>query len=572
MKNIRKDQLLSYLKSLDKSFSQTIKCVPSLLDSVQSDWAESMDHVVKAVELGAVFVPVVGGFSTGKSAALNALMDRQILPEDVSPETAIPAELWYSESEYIEALSTSGGWSKHQIDDLKTLSAQAENYQLVKVFINVRFLKEIQPLVLIDMPGFDSGMDQHNQAILRYITTGALYLYMIRAKAGTMSQQDVRRIEEIIGMGKTLKSFLTMTDLASPDELKATQEYVSNHLNMLTGDGSLSQINKDDVINLQNTLKAADISSLFDNLVLSPVRNLYFTANSHINNAINALSSSSADVNERAKDTEQVLQKIEHERDRMLAEVQQNSLVDKTEPVIKKLERALYNALDELAVMASNGEAALSRGVADIVRSTLTVEIQQVVRRITTDIAYQFKGDIAIGKISVSENTNWLNDSISVIENEIMKSLVGLNQSNQSGSQEQGQGIMNALSIAGLAAPHPVLKVVLAILPGIIGMLFEGFRTKNKSEELRQAISSQVIPSVISQVRPQVLESLNEVEGEIIRTISNQFTTKIESQRAINEQVSEASKTELETLQKKLEELKEIRNEMNSSAEKVIAQ
>jgi len=576
MENTRKNQILSYLNDLGKDLSLAAEQAPSLLDNVHDEWSSDLEYVATTVAESDVFVPVVGGFSTGKSTALNSFIERQILPEKVSPETSIPTELRYSESERIMALSVKGEWTGHGINDLAELSTRADQYQVVRVYVKAQCLKDIEPLVLVDMPGFDSGLDQHNQAILRYITTGALYLYMVSAKAGTVSRQDVRRIEEILDLGRTVKVYLTMTDLASPDELEATHAYVSDHMSFVTGDSEIGRINKDDTSALRETLAKANVSQLFDGLVLSSVRNLYFDASSHVNTAINALSTSAAEVVERTKAAEQSLQKVERERERMLAEVGQGQLSEKTEQVIRKLEQTLNNSLDELAMMARTGEAALSRGVGDLVRSTLTVEIQQVVRRITTDVAYQFSGDISVGGIAVSGGSNWVNDMISVIENEAMNALVGLSGNKKPGGikasvHQGGGGIMNALSIAAFAIPHPVLKVVFAILPGIIGSLFDSFREKNDSEQYRQIISSQVIPSVLSQVRPQVLSSLNSIEVEIIKTISDQVSAKVESQRAIYNEVAEASESELEKLQDAVECLKSIRTEMSKSAEGVIA-
>jgi len=575
MKNTRKNQILSYLSNLDKDFSSAVEQAPSLLSTIRDKWGSELDHVATTVTESDVFVPVVGGFSTGKSTALNSLIGRQVLPENVTPETAIPTELRYSESEHIMALSAKGGWTEHGINELAELSTNADQYQVVRVYVKAQCIKDIEPLVLVDMPGFDSGLDQHNQAILRYITTGALYLYMVNAKAGTVSRQDVRRIEEILDLGRSVKVFLSMTDLASPEELEATHTYVSDHMSFVTGDSEIGRINKDDTVELKTTLAKADINQLFDGLVLSKVRNLYFDASSHVNTAINALSTSAADVVERTAVAEQSLQKVEREREKMLAEVGQGQLTEKTEQVVRKLEKTLNNSLDELAMMARTGESALSRGIGDLVRSTLTVEIQQIVRRMTTDVAYQFSGDISVSGVSATGGPSWVNDMISVIENEAMNALVGLGENKQSGgvktpTHQGGSGIMNALSVAAFAIPHPVLKVVFAILPGIIGSLFDSFREKNDSDQYRKIISSQVIPSVLSQVRPQVLGSLNSIEGEIIKTVSDQVSAKVEAQRKIYNEVSEASESELEELQRVVESLKEIRTNMSNSAEGVI--
>ena len=57
-----------------------------------------------AVQNMPLLVPVVGEFSAGKSSLLNRLMGKDLLAVAMNPETAIPAELYYSETEYDEGV------------------------------------------------------------------------------------------------------------------------------------------------------------------------------------------------------------------------------------------------------------------------------------------------------------------------------------------------------------------------------------------------------------------------------------------------------------------------------------
>lgn len=570
MKNTRKEELLSYLTELGKDFSYASEKAPSILSSVYEGWLKEFDKVSSSISQSDVFAPVVGGFSTGKSTALNCLIGRDILPEKVSPETALPTELRFSEKETILALSTNGEWSEFDINELAELSTRAESYQLVQVFVDSQVLKDIEPLVLVDMPGFDSGLDQHNQAILRYITTGALYLYMVSSKAGTVSRQDVGRIEEILDLGRSVKVFLTMTDLASPEELEATHLYVSEHMSFVTGDSDVGLINKDEIFSLLETLESANIGKLFDGLVLGDARNLYFDAISHINIAISAFDQSETNVKERIEVAESSLKKVENERDRMLTKVHGGQLANKTDYVMSKLEKKLNDSIDELVTLAKSGESPLAQSIGNIVRSTLSIEIQKIVRQITTDVAYHFSGQIAIEGISIGSNEIWVNDVISLIENEAMNALTGLNTSRpvQAG---KSNGLMGGLSMAAFVIPNPVLKVVFAILPAIVGSLFNGIREQNQSNHYRQVICTQVIPRILVEVRSQVQDSLCSIEVEIIAAVSEKISAKVEAEKALYKNVYETSEVELIELRKTIDALYEIREKMNESAEGSIA-
>lgn len=570
MQNTRKKQLSDFLTELKQHFTTATALAAPLLNAVNENWSNAQAQTQALVINSDVFVPVVGSFSTGKSTALNSLMGRSILPEKVSPETAIPAELRFAEDEHIMALSVAGEWSRYGINDLAALSADAAQYQLVKVFANAEYLKQIEPLVLVDMPGFDSGLDQHNKAIMRYITSGALYLYMVNAKAGTVTKQDVRRIEEILDLGRTVKIVLTMTDLAAPTDISATQQYISSYMSTVTGDEQISLINKDDTTALQTLLAQANVPALFDNLVLGAVRDLFFDASNHINTAIKALTSSTENITKQTQAAEASLTSIEMEQQRMLMQLQQGELTAKAEQVMQTLDNTLHSALDELVVQARGGEAMLSRGIADLVRAKLTVQIQQLVRRFTNDVAYQFSGSVTLDGMSLTQNNSgWITDLIASVETEAMNALAGFGQT-VGDKKVFSNALVNGLSGIAIAIPHPVLRVAFAILPGIIGSLFNSFMDKNQAEQYRQIILSQVIPAVMSQLRPQVESSLDAVQQEIIKRLSGQISAKVDAQRLIYNDLTSATSDDLARMQQSVEQLKQLRAELTLCAEGVI--
>ena len=48
-----------------------------------------------------ITVPLIGGFSTGKSSILNTLIDKELLSTGIMPETAVPTELFYGQDNVI---------------------------------------------------------------------------------------------------------------------------------------------------------------------------------------------------------------------------------------------------------------------------------------------------------------------------------------------------------------------------------------------------------------------------------------------------------------------------------------
>jgi|GEM_PF-435988 len=572
----RKSELSAYLNSLASGYQSALDVAPALLTEVSVSWFSSLDAITSSVAKGEVFVPVVGGFSAGKSTALNALLGRKILPEAMTAETAIPAELRDSEDEYLTALDVDGNWSRHNIEALSGLTLKAANYQVVRVYLNSPVLREIEPFTLVDMPGFDSGLDQHNNAILRYLNSGALYLFLVNAKDGTINRQDSRRLEEIAELGRELRVFLSRSDLMAPNDLTATQELISDQMSMLLGLDSVQCIDHENVKALLNSLNSADPDRLFDGLYLKDLQNLYFEANANLSTAINALSKSAAESLERLEAAQLSFDKISIEKERSLAAANNAAVTQKSELIVKRVENKLRTSVDELTSQSSAGEAAIGRVVADLVRSVVTVEMQRQVSTLSSDLVKRFSDEIEINlNDSLEGKSNWIDNLAGILETQTMEALAGL-ADGQTIIKKDKDGLMlgkldDIASKIAIIIPNPVFKVALAILPGIIGHLFDGFRDQRQKDQVREAINNQMIPQIVSQIQPQILESLTQVQAEMIRAVAERFEQNILAEQKILEQVTKISKSQREELEKSIATLKQARSNISSLTESIIS-
>lgn len=77
----RKQQLLTYINTLHTQYQHAVEVAPELLDEALLSFASQYKETAMAIELAELLVPVVGGFSAGKSTALNSLMHDELLPK-----------------------------------------------------------------------------------------------------------------------------------------------------------------------------------------------------------------------------------------------------------------------------------------------------------------------------------------------------------------------------------------------------------------------------------------------------------------------------------------------------------
>ena len=126
-----------------------------------------------------VCTPVIGKFSSGKSALLNTVLgySKKLLREDITPETAVPAEITYSPDEdraYV--VSNDGTFESMTLSEYRQLEVDANTVRCTRLKLRNHFLEEIQDVMLVDMPGFESGFEVHNRAIDNYLPRSLAYI------------------------------------------------------------------------------------------------------------------------------------------------------------------------------------------------------------------------------------------------------------------------------------------------------------------------------------------------------------------------------------------------------------
>ena len=82
-------------KIIDKKIPDTLKKnAPEdfyeLYTDFKSEYEKFRDFILYEKLIGKNIIALGGGFSSGKSSFLNALMGKSILPEDINPSTSVP--------------------------------------------------------------------------------------------------------------------------------------------------------------------------------------------------------------------------------------------------------------------------------------------------------------------------------------------------------------------------------------------------------------------------------------------------------------------------------------------------
>ena len=168
-----------------------------------------------------VKVPFVGDFSSGKSSLLNAYTGSDLLPTNILPETAVAYELYYSENEKLELYS--GGTlkeTKYSLSQIKEFNVTPGD--VIYVYINNEKIRSLNSrgIVLVDMPGIDSGIEAHNNAILNYIREGSVFMMFTDTEQATLRTSTISFIREIQQYGLSVNVFLSKADKKPETEVQ----------------------------------------------------------------------------------------------------------------------------------------------------------------------------------------------------------------------------------------------------------------------------------------------------------------------------------------------------------------
>jgi len=526
-----------------------------------------------AVDTMPLLVPVVGEFSAGKSTMLNKLIGRDMLAVSMKPETAIPAELYYSLEEYDEGVYADG-----RTERIGNVSQAHGKYVCVRRHINSSFLRDIQPLTLVDMPGFDSPLNEHNAAIFNYLDRGIHYAVLIPADAGTITKSMERQVFDIINFGKSCTFFLSKTDSKGVDDLESVKAGLEAQLYTLTGENVVLQaVNKDDVSLFGTFVNTLQPDELFKKQFQDRILDECYDAKNALNTRIAALKTDK-DKNARAiSELQAGIERIEAKKAKMTERAKNDSFSDEADSVASAAGSALNSNLDSLVSIAqSGGQEALQEEINSIVQSAVVSQIQTVMGNVSARFAKDLEGEVSglnnlfeqynspdtIGRLRQSAETLFTSTKTAV--DDYIKKREGM--PNAGTAYKAVTGILAATTT--IVAPW--LEIVIILLPEILNLIFGSIRKQQEQEKIRQSIAGQ-IPAIKRQVRAKAVEILKQNSAGVIDALCEKFDTELKTKQHEIETVQQANEANAAKLAAEAEKLGGYVSKIEAMLEKIVA-
>lgn len=534
------NELLGYLNSL----AQVIEKVRATNLDISGE-PEQTQNFVEAIRDRELLVPVVGAFSAGKSSLLNAIIGNSILPMDIKPETAIPTELRYDTNERLEAFFADGRTENFDIHQLPSLQERAEELHVIRLYLNRPALNGLSPLVLVDMPGFNSPLDAHNKAIAHYIGQGAHYLFVVSVEEGSLHKQIIRNMDEVSVLGRSFSVCINKADLKPASDVEKICTYIGEQLADEGFNAAICSVSKNDIASVGVVLESINPEALFKSIFQRDLLQQNISIEHTLVTALDGLKSDKQSNEKKITEIEIALRSLEQERESKVNSNTIANLESSVEDVLHTVRNRLSRSVDELASAALRSKEDMSRIISDEVRSGITYGLKLVTDNMSAQMVADFSRQIS-GSVSPSfslAQSDWTDSLLQTLQSQLLPTLLS---SLAGDKKSSSSGVLAATGVAAMIAkfiPHPIVKVAVTFVPAIISMFFSRMGEERKLEQAKEAIRNQVLPGVESQLRPSVSEFLLSAQEQMVQGVAAAFDQQIQAQKDILQQINQQAES-----------------------------
>lgn len=468
---------------------------------------EETQEILDSIDTYRVNTPVVGNFSTGKSSMINAIIGKPLLSVDITPETAVPTEVYYGENHVYQY--DKKGIIERRIDELPLRGLTVQTTKLVKIEYDNEFLKKIHSVNIVDLPGFDTSIELHNRAIDQYLPNSLAYLLVVSSDDPVLKESIVEFLKELKFYNMPVYVVITKSRRLDDDELDECKKLLQKTVGQIVGQDNVTvasvdsygRVNVDELKDILIEIQGKT-GEIFINKYSEQLRNASRYAEVYLMERIDKASLSSSRLEQEKEKIQKKIQgisvEIEREKNNFgrQARVCINSIRD-------HVKTDLEASLPTISAMMENGNditdkinSVVRRSVRIGINTEFEPKLKKYVKHISEMITIQFPDDDEIFK-GVKEAI------AQSVPEEVAKSALPV-----------------VLAGVGFALANPIV----AAIGGIVGIAADTLHNI-KNNRKKQLEIDKAANEIVAEVTKQTTDS---IEREIIKYISK-INQKIEN-------------------------------------------
>ena len=547
--------------AIQKKYLDTLRNVRKEVSSIDlsHDYIKDIDELNTRILEGELIVPVIGAFSSGKSSLINSFLGEDILSVGITPETSLATELNYALDQRVEAIMSSGEVIRFDIDEFSLDKIETSSCSYLRYYLARDALKSIEPLVLVDMPGFDSPLDAHNKAILTYIGRASHFIVLVSVEDGTLPRSIFSRLIELQTMGHGFDFFLSKTNLRPESAVQAVATEVQERLrDGLDIDQPVLPVGDDGGKALGSILAEIDPEQLFRAGFQHDVEGLIDDIICSINVKVSAFENEQHENENALEELTTALNRME----RKIARLKENARIEaesfNQNRVITTLGREMNRMTEELVeLVMTNQTDEVEHRLNDCVRSTLMREINAFFQQASDEWFEQISLELkevenASVEAALSGQTRTKLGGFMEMHLKNLKTRIDKKAGDTTSTDKNGKiyKILTTITAVTTSVLAPILELVIIFLPEIIDHLVNTFAQNAKKEKIRSTLRTriypeiktnvrQVLPDIITKQTIQLLDSIDESMKEHIEGMQAEIAKAEEEKRAMGGRMKE---------------------------------
>ena len=188
-----------------------------LYTDFKSEYEKFRDFILYDKLIGKNIIALGGGFSSGKSSFLNALMGKSVLPADIDPSTSVPTYIVKGEKHEVLGINVfdtkvqmqprdikkiAHGFGELEDDDEKVTESVTLGHVLENIFFSTP-LQKYENIAFLDTPGYSKpDSEKYSAKTDEQISRGQLnssnyILWSVQADTGTITEEDIKFIKTL---------------------------------------------------------------------------------------------------------------------------------------------------------------------------------------------------------------------------------------------------------------------------------------------------------------------------------------------------------------------------------------
>lgn len=185
------------------------------------------DKIIQDIENYRVTTPLIGNFSTGKSSMINAIIGAPLLSVDITPETAVPTEVFYGKENRVLQYGKEAV-IEHSMEELPIHDLTIDDTELLTIETDLPFLEEIPRVSIVDLPGMDTKIELHNRAIDEYLPKSLAYILVVSADEPVLKEGVISLLNELKLHQMPIYVVITKCNRLLDEEVEQCKELIRN--------------------------------------------------------------------------------------------------------------------------------------------------------------------------------------------------------------------------------------------------------------------------------------------------------------------------------------------------------